>query len=68
MRISNLYTIDSPCAHTNPDSLDARLLPSVVLAVAPAVTIDIFQGAPVGSQSHSRISSLRVCARVPFVL
>jgi len=24
-------------------------------------------GAPLGSQSHSRISSLCVCARVPFV-
>jgi len=34
--------IDSPCEceHTNPDSLDARLFPSVVLAAAPAVTID----------------------------
>jgi len=35
-------TIDSPCEceHNNPDSLDARLFPSVVLAVAPAVTMD----------------------------
>jgi len=34
--------IDSPCAceHKNPDSLDARLFPSVVLAVAPAVIMD----------------------------
>jgi len=34
--------IDSPCEceHNNPDSLDARLFPSVVLAVAPAVTTD----------------------------
>jgi len=42
--------IDSPCEcqreidhrqteHTNPDSLDARLFPSVVLAVAPAVAM-----------------------------
>ena len=28
------------CEHNNPDSLDARLFPSVVLAVAPAVTMD----------------------------
>ena len=35
-----LHAIDSPCEceHNNPDSLDARLFPSVVLAVAPAVT------------------------------
>jgi len=35
-------TIDSPweCERNNPDSLDARLFPSVVLAVAPAVTMD----------------------------
>jgi len=35
-------TIDSPCEceHTNPDSLDARLFPSVVLAIAPAVAMD----------------------------
>jgi len=34
--------IDSPCEceHTNPDSLDARLFPLVVFAVAPAVTMD----------------------------
>ena len=34
--------IDSPCEceHNNPDSLDARLFPSVALAVAPAVTMD----------------------------
>ena len=34
--------MDSPCEceHNNPDSLDARLFPSVVLAVAPAVTMD----------------------------
>jgi len=34
--------IDSPCEceHNNPDSLDARLFFTVVLAVAPAVTID----------------------------
>jgi len=34
--------IDSPCEceHNNPDSLDARLFFSVVLAVAPAVTMD----------------------------
>jgi len=34
--------IDSPCEceHNNPDSLDARLFPSVVLAAAPAVTMD----------------------------
>jgi len=28
------------CEDNNPDSLDARLFPSVVLAVAPAVTMD----------------------------
>jgi len=28
------------CEHDNPDSLDARLFPSVVLAAAPAVTVD----------------------------
>jgi len=28
------------CEHHNPDSLDARLFPSVVLAVAPAVAMD----------------------------
>ena len=35
-------SIDSPCEceHNNPDLLDARLFPSVVLAVAPAVTMD----------------------------
>jgi len=35
-------SIDSPCecAHNNPDSLDSRLFPFVVLAVAPAVTMD----------------------------
>ena len=34
--------IDSPCEceHNNPDPLDARLFPSVMLAVAPAVTMD----------------------------
>jgi len=34
--------IDSPCEceHNNPDSLDARLFSFVVLAVAPAVTMD----------------------------
>ena len=34
--------IDSPCEceHNNPDSLDARLFPSVVFAVAPGVTMD----------------------------
>jgi len=33
---------DSPCEceHNNPDSLAARLVPSVVLAVAPAATMD----------------------------
>ena len=35
-------SIDSSCEceHNNPDSLNARLFPSVVLAVAPAVTMD----------------------------
>jgi len=35
-------SIDSPCGceHNNPDSLDARLFPSVVLAVTPAVPMD----------------------------
>jgi len=28
------------CEHNNPDSLDARLFPFVVLSVAPAVTMD----------------------------
>jgi len=28
------------CEHSNPDSLDARLFPSVMLAVAPAVPMD----------------------------
>jgi len=34
--------MDSPCEceHNNPDSLDARLFFTVVLAVAPAVTMD----------------------------
>jgi len=34
--------IDSPCEceHNQPDSLGARLFPSVVSAVAPAVTMD----------------------------
>ena len=33
---------DSPCEceHNNPGSLDARPFPSVVLAVAPSVTMD----------------------------
>ena len=36
---ADLAPIDSPfeCEHNNPDSLDARLFPSVVLAVAPGV-------------------------------
>ena len=36
------HAIDLPCEceHNNPDSLDARLFPSVVLAVAPAVAMD----------------------------
>ena len=36
------HAIDSPCEceHDNADSLDARLFPSVVLAVVPAVTMD----------------------------
>ena len=36
------YGLDSPCEceHNNPDSLDARLFFTVVLAVAPAVTMD----------------------------
>ena len=35
-------SIDSPCEceHNNPDSLDARLFFTVVLAVALAVTMD----------------------------
>ena len=35
-------SIDSPCEceHNNPYPLDARLLPSVVLAVSPAGTMD----------------------------
>jgi len=35
-------SIDSPCEceHNHPDSLDARLFFTVVLAVAPAVTMD----------------------------
>jgi len=35
-------SLDSPCEceHSNLDSLDARLFPFVVLAVAPAVTMD----------------------------
>jgi len=39
---NSALAIDSPCEceHNNPDSLDARLFPSVVLAVAPAVTMD----------------------------
>jgi len=38
----DLVHIYSPCEceHNNPDSLDVRLFPSVVLAVAPAVTMD----------------------------
>jgi len=34
--------IDSPCEceHNKPDTIDARLFPSVVLAVAPAVISD----------------------------
>ena len=46
--------IDSPCEceHNNPDSLDAPLFPSVVSAVAPAVTMDeassLSIGRPVG--------------------
>ena len=42
--------IDSPCEreHNNPDSLDARLFPSVVLAVAPAVTMDKASSLSVG--------------------
>ena len=45
--------IDSPCEceHNNPDSLDARLFPSVVLAVAPAVTME-------GNSHASRESGL----------
>jgi len=38
----NRVPIDSPCEceHNNPDSLDARLFPTVVLAAAPAATMD----------------------------
>jgi len=41
-RFRDALAIDSQCEceHNNPDSLDAQLLPSVVLAVAPAVTMD----------------------------
>jgi len=28
------------CEHNSPDSLDARVFPSVVIAVAPVVTMD----------------------------
>jgi len=40
--LKSSLSIGSPCEceHNNPDSLDARLFPSVVLAVAPAVTMD----------------------------
>jgi len=46
--------IDSPCEceHNNPDSLDARLFPSVVLAVAPAVTMDEASSLSRGRQAH----------------
>jgi len=42
--------IDSPCEceHNNPDSLDARLFPFVVLAVAHAVTMDEASSLSVG--------------------
>jgi len=41
-RIFTYTSIDSPCEceQNNPDSLDARLFFTVVLAVAPAVTMD----------------------------
>ena len=41
-QICSSVSIDFPCEceHNIPGSLDARLFPSVVLAVAPAVTMD----------------------------
>ena len=43
--------IDSPCEceHNNPDSLDARLFFTVVLAIAPAVAMDEASSLSVGS-------------------
>jgi len=39
-----------------------------VAASTPSLSIQIYsRELPLGSQSHSRISSLCVCARVPFV-
>ena len=51
--------IDSPCEceHNNPDSLDARLFFTVVLAVAPAVTMD-------EAPSLSRVEWLRALCQV----
>ena len=49
--------IDSPCEcehNNNPDSLDARLSPSVVLAVAPAVTMDEASSLSGGREATAR--------------
>ena len=63
-RVDPNIAIDSSCEceHNNPDSLDARLFPSVVLAVAPAVIMD-------------EVSSLSTCgvsaafrASLPFLV
>jgi len=44
--IFSVVVLDSPCEceHNHPDSLDARLFPSVVLAVAPAVRVNPSKG------------------------
>jgi len=50
--------IDSPCEceHNNPDSLDARLF--LVLAVAPAVTMD--EASSLSPEMLSRLMSIRI--------
>jgi len=49
-------SIDSPCEfeYNNPDSLDARLFFTVVLAVAPAVAMDEASSLPTSFQSNTR--------------
>jgi len=74
--------IDSPCEceHNNPDSLDARLFFTVVLAVAPAVTMDEAGATANTTVKNSRASresgllcsqshgeSIGVCPQLPGV-
>ena len=53
---SSSMSIKSPCEceHNHPDSLDARLFPSVVFAVVPAVTMDEVSSLSWSQQARQR--------------